>query len=63
MGARCPREVVLDMAALVGVERGDEKMLALLEVSLNTSIRFLVPAASSPKRGATARDRRASLAR
>ncbi|HZX93326.1 MAG TPA: PIN domain-containing protein [Myxococcales bacterium] len=43
MGARRPREVVLDTAALIGIERGDEKMLALLEASLKTSIKFLVP--------------------
>jgi rRNA-processing protein FCF1 len=44
MGARRPREVVLDAGALIGIERGDEKMSALLEASLKTSVRFLVPA-------------------
>jgi hypothetical protein len=44
MGARRPRQVVLDTGALVGIERGDEKMTALLAASLHAPIRFLVPA-------------------
>ena len=44
MGARRPREVVLDTGALIGIERGDEKMSALLEASLKSGVRFLVPA-------------------
>ena len=44
MGARRPREVVLDTGALIGIERGDEKMSALLEASLKSAVRFLVPA-------------------
>ena len=44
MGARRPREVVLDTGALVGIERGDAKMSALLEASLKTAVKFLVPA-------------------
>ena len=44
MGARRPREVVLDTGALIGIERGDQKMSALLEASLKASVRFLVPA-------------------
>ena len=44
MGARRPRQVVLDTGALIGIERGDEKMSALLEASLKSAVRFLVPA-------------------
>lgn len=44
MGARRPRQVVLDTGALIGIERGDEKMSALLEASLKSPVRFLVPA-------------------
>lgn len=44
MGARRARKVVLDTGALIGIERGDEKMSALLEASLKTAVRFLVPA-------------------
>lgn len=44
MGVRHPREVMLDTGALIGIERGDEKMSALLEASLKTRVRFLVPA-------------------
>jgi rRNA-processing protein FCF1 len=44
MGARRPRAVVLDTGALIGIERGDEKMSALLEASLKSAVRFLVPA-------------------
>ena len=46
MGAPRPRQaVVLDAGALIGLERGDEKMTALLEASLSADFRFLVPAA------------------
>jgi rRNA-processing protein FCF1 len=44
MGTRRPREVVLDSGALIGIERGDERMSALLEASLKSPVRFLVPA-------------------
>jgi len=44
MGAQGPREVVLDSAALIGIERGDDKMSALLEASLKIQVRFLIPA-------------------
>lgn len=44
MGARRPREVVLDTGALIGIERGDQKMSALLEASLKIKVTFLVPA-------------------
>lgn len=44
MGARRPQEVVLDTGALAGIERGDEKMTALLKASLKLDVRFLVPA-------------------
>ena len=45
MGANRPREVVLDTGALIGIERGDERMSALLEASLRSAVKFLVPAA------------------
>lgn len=44
MGPRRPQEVVLDAGALIGIERGHEKMSALLEASLKSAVRFLVPA-------------------
>ena len=44
MGARRPREVVLDTSALIGIERRDGRMAALLAASLRTPVRFLVPA-------------------
>jgi predicted nucleic acid-binding protein len=36
---------VLDTGALIGLERGDERMTALLAASLRGGVRFLVPAA------------------
>jgi predicted nucleic acid-binding protein len=44
MGAQSPREVVLDTAALIGIERGDDKMSALLAASLKIPVSFLIPA-------------------
>jgi hypothetical protein len=45
MGARRPRQVVLvlDAGALIGIERNDERMLALLDAA-PPGTRFLVPA-------------------
>jgi hypothetical protein len=45
MGARRPRQVVLvlDAGALIGIERNDERMLALLDAA-PAGTRFLVPA-------------------
>lgn len=44
MGARRPQEIVLDTGALVAIERGDDKMSALLEAALKTTVKFVVPA-------------------
>lgn len=44
MGTRRPRPIVLDTGALIAIERGDEKMSALLEASLTRPLLFLVPA-------------------
>ena len=45
MGARRPQPVVLDAGALIAIERGDDRMTALLAASQSTPVRFLVPAA------------------
>ena len=44
MGAPRPRNVVLDAGALIGIERQDERMAALLEASDQRAVRFLIPA-------------------
>ncbi len=44
MGTRSPRTVVLDTGALIAIERGDERMSALLHASLTTPTHFLIPA-------------------
>jgi rRNA-processing protein FCF1 len=44
VGARSPRLIVLDTGALIAIERGDERMSALLQASLGRPVRFLVPA-------------------
>ena len=44
MGTRRPRAVVLDTGALIALERGDDRMRALLEAALTRPVRFLVPA-------------------
>jgi hypothetical protein len=42
MGAKSPRQVVLDAGALIGIERNDERMRALLDAAPR-GVRFLVP--------------------
>jgi predicted nucleic acid-binding protein len=44
MGTRRPRSIVLDTGALIAIERGDEKMTALLRASLTRLVSFLIPA-------------------
>ena len=44
MGARRPQSIVLDTGALIAIERGDERMAALLLASLTRPVHFLIPA-------------------
>ncbi len=44
MGTRSPRPIVLDTGALIAIERGDERMSALLQASLGRPVHFLIPA-------------------
>jgi rRNA-processing protein FCF1 len=45
VGATSPRSVVLDTGALIALEKGDERVRALLDLALRSDARIVVPVA------------------
>jgi rRNA-processing protein FCF1 len=45
VGATSPRSVVLDTGALIALEKGDERVRALLDLALRSDARVVVPVA------------------